>query len=746
MVGRTKIRSGRPRARSRFDRSPAVRACLSLLALVAVAAATPATVAGQTSNEITAVTPNSAAQGTADLLVTFTLDTDSPPAPPAGVMPTSVMIGTLAGASITHATQYAVTAIFAIPAGEAVGAKDVTVVFPLPGGSSVTFAENGGFAVTAGTDMPPSISQHPQSQRVPPGGSVTFTVTAAGTEPLRYQWQEDGGDLPEATDASYSIDPVAESDAGDYRCVVTNDYGSAVSNEAVLTVAELPTGSYPVVDTGQTKCYDDAAEIACPHEGQAFYGQDSECQGRQPSFTIGEDGLTVHDNVTGLTWQRSPDTDGDGTLTAADKLTCDEAQAWPAELNAASFAGYSDWRLPTIKELYSLIDFRGTDPSGMIGDDTSGLTPFIDTDYFQFAYGQTSAGERIIDSQYASSNLYVGPEQGGEGGKLFGVNFADGRIKGYGLHVAGSDKTFFVQCVRGNTDYGINNFVDNGDGTVTDRATGLMWSQDDSGTGVTWEQALAWAQSRNEANYLGHDDWRLPNAKELESLVDYTRAPDALDPAHQGPAIDPAFTCTQITNEACEADYPWYWAGTTHGSFAGEAGGTGVYVCFGRALGYMDGWVDVHGAGAQRSDPKSGSLSNYTHAGCGYYNSVAPQGDAVRISNYVRLVRDADSTGGSDLGDGGVPPAPSIRAAPNPIRSATDVLFTLPAAGWVRVSVFDVSGRFVKSLVKGRRAAGSQSVLWDGTDSDGRSVASGAYVIVMACAGARRSAKLTLLR
>ena len=64
----------------------------------------------------------------------------------------------------------------------------------------------------------------------------------------------------------------------------------------------------------------------------------------------------------------------------------------------------------------------------------------------------------MIDSQYASSTLYVGNT-----GKLFGVNFADGRIKGYGLTLNGAAKTFFVLCVRGNTSYGINRLVDNGD-------------------------------------------------------------------------------------------------------------------------------------------------------------------------------------------------------------------------------------------------------------------------------------------
>ena len=121
------------------------------------------------------------------------------------------------------------------------------------------------------------------------------------------------------------------------------------------------------------------------------------------------------------------------------------------------------------------------------------LTPFIDTNYFRFAYGDVSQGERVIDSQYASSTKYVGKSFRGYA-KLFGVNFADGRIKGYDLSMPGGrmEKTFFVQCVRGNPDYGTNAFHDNGDGTITDRATGLMWSKTDSGKSLNWEAALAW--------------------------------------------------------------------------------------------------------------------------------------------------------------------------------------------------------------------------------------------------------------
>ena len=435
--------------------------------------------------------------------------------------------------------------------------------------------------------------------------------------------------------------------------------------------------TYTIVDTGQTKCYDNRNEIAPPKPGQPFYGQDAQFQAHRPSYSLSADGLTVQDNNTGLTWQRSPDTDGNGVLNRSDKLTLTQAQALPAKLNAVRFGGFSDWRLPSIKELYSLFDGRGTDPSGPMDLDISRLTPYLDTKYFKFAYGDTRTGERLIDSQYASSTKYVGKGPRGFD-KLFGVNFADGRIKGYDLQMPGGrmEKTFFVLCVRGNPSYGKNDLHDNADGTITDRATGLMWSKADSGQGMNWQDALAWVQKKNAERFLGHDDWRLPSVKELQSIVDYTRSPDTT----HSPAIDPLFTCTTITNSAHQDDYPFYWSATTHAGFLG--GGAAMYVAFGRAAGWMsprgmaggppdrrggfgrgpgpgpggppdagpqgtdDGdyhYVDVHGAGAQRSDPKAGDPAMFPHG-------RGPQGDVIRIYNHVRLVRGGDVVSRADRG------------------------------------------------------------------------------------------------
>ena len=405
----------------------------------------------------------------------------------------------------------------------------------------------------------------------------------------------------------------------------------------ICNVASAMGQNFNPVDTDQQLFYDSIVEIQQPSTGEAFYGQDAHFAGNQPGYQDNGDG-TVTDLVTGLIWQKSPDMDGDGDIDYDDKMSYDEAMAGAASFN---LAGYTDWRLPSIKEMYSLILFSGLDPSGYNGTSTEDLVPFLNTNYFDFAYGDQNAGERIIDAQMASSNLYVGTTMMGAE-TMFGVNFADGRIKGYPtgpMPGQSEDKQFYVMYVRGNTAYGINEFKDNGDGTITDNATGLMWTKDDDGEGMVWENALSYAEN---ATIAGNNDWRLPNAKELQSIVDYSRSLQTTNSA----AIDPIFNCTSITDEGGGINYPFYWTGTTHASWqANTPGGYGAYVCFGEALGFMEmppnsgnyHLLDVHGAGAQRSDPKTGDPANWP-------NGHGPQGDVIRIYNFIRLVRDVEST------------------------------------------------------------------------------------------------------
>ena len=404
------------------------------------------------------------------------------------------------------------------------------------------------------------------------------------------------------------------------------------SNESdgVVTSVTTQVDKFSVVDTNQVKCFDSMGAITtCANSGQ-----DAEYSKNAPSYTDNAD-ETITDNVTSLTWQKTADINGNGSITDDDKMTQAVAESYCSILE---LGGHSDWRLPDIKTIYSIMDFSGTDPSGFTGTDTSGLTPFVDTNYFGFDY---SDGARIIDVQYATTSFYVANTS-----MLFGLNLADGRIKGYGLTLFGQDKTFNVRCVRGEEEYGKNNYTDNNDSTITDNATNLMWQQNDNAVAVNWDGTISYCENLALA---GHDDWKLPDAKELHSVVDYSRSPDTTS----SPAINAIFNSTGITNEAGTSDFGAYWSSTTHETFDNN-GSFAVYVSFGRAMGYENSaWSDVHGAGAQRSDPKDISLVTAGGAGDDAYNVVTdangnsaithgPQGDVLRGLNFARCVRNTN--------------------------------------------------------------------------------------------------------
>ncbi|MCB0034454.1 MAG: chitobiase/beta-hexosaminidase C-terminal domain-containing protein, partial [Anaerolineales bacterium] len=82
----------------------------------------------------------------------------------------------------------------------------------------------------------PAIITQPQSQTVAACGAVTLSVTAAGSEPLSYQWFKNDDELPGETAASLTFDPVRLVDAADYTVVVTNTGGTDTSDVATLTV------------------------------------------------------------------------------------------------------------------------------------------------------------------------------------------------------------------------------------------------------------------------------------------------------------------------------------------------------------------------------------------------------------------------------------------------------------------------------------------------------------------------------
>jgi mucin-19 len=97
--------------------------------------------------------------------------------------------------------------------------------------------------VTAPNPGAPMIGSQTTAQKVSPGASATFSVTALGTGPFTYQWRKNGTDIPGAADSSYTLPAVYASDAGLYQVQVSNAGGSSVSGPAELLLNVVPPAS-----------------------------------------------------------------------------------------------------------------------------------------------------------------------------------------------------------------------------------------------------------------------------------------------------------------------------------------------------------------------------------------------------------------------------------------------------------------------------------------------------------------------
>jgi hypothetical protein len=109
-------------------------------------------------------------------------------------------------------------------------------------------------------------------------------------------------------------------------------------------------------------------------------------------------------------------------------------------------------------------------------------------------------------------------------------------------------------------------FTDNEDGTITDNLTGLMWAENTNMGGImNWNSAIDYANNLSLGTSCGgeHTDWRLPNVKELQSLIDFGNQSPALPTGHP-------FTSVQSSD---------YWSSTT--SASNTDGAFGVYIVWG---------------------------------------------------------------------------------------------------------------------------------------------------------------------
>ena len=269
-------------------------------------------------------------------------------------------------------------------------------------------------------------------------------------------------------------------------------YGITAYLSCLLSAATaLAANWYPLPDTGVTKCYDNNGNvISCPLKGQPFYGQDAQYTSTNPSYTELGNG-TIKDNNTGLVWQKSDD---------GVKRNWQDANDY---CNNLTLAGYT-WRIPSLLELHSIVDYSSKDESNYCPMnnlfDCQEYTYWSDTPAVNIDYPENL----LYSSIFFNRGIYFGSS-----------SFLEGNL---------------VRCVNGDKKESVFSSSDNGT-TVSDFTTQLVWQQADDGIQRTWTDAMPYCENLTLA---GYQDWRLPNIKELNTIIDRS---------NNSPAVNPTFNC-----------------------------------------------------------------------------------------------------------------------------------------------------------------------------------------------------------
>src|SRR5216117_3699939 len=304
----------------------------------------------------------------------------------------------------------------------------------------------------------------------------------------------------------------------------------------VLLLGARRGGACQLPVTGQTTCWDGSGNVI-PCAGT---GQDGELRGGAPLAYVDHGDGTVTDVNTGLMWEKlSHDGtvhDDHNTYTWANAIT-----GHVATLNAMNFAGHTDWRLPNVRELLSIVTYQNLLPTVAPAFDNHCSSGCDVTSCSCTFSGDTWTSTSEADSP---SNTWFVDFQDGQVGA--GLEHGTGPVRavrdastGCPLPATGQTTCWdssrnVIPCAGTGQDGELRKgaplaYVDNGNGTVTDLNTGLVWEKlSDDGTVHDKDNLYTWADAftahvatLNGMSFAGHTDWRLPNVRELQAIVDY---------------------------------------------------------------------------------------------------------------------------------------------------------------------------------------------------------------------------------
>jgi len=342
--------------------------------------------------------------------------------------------------------------------------------------------------------------------------------------------------------------------------------GAAASAPAV----DAPPGTTSVAGDAAVKAPADAPVKPSPHEpatirlprtgvleslhegDDAFHGKGQPLP--SPRFSDNGNG-TVTDLLTGLVWLQDL-ADVATPLTWEEALrTCNALATGKAGLSDGSQAG--EWRLPNRNELLSLIDYASTDPVLTPGHPFRNVsadvhwtsTTRLDSPKLKYAEAVTNAARTVDLRRGLSGHL----EKAG-GARVWPVRNRRQDDPGVAAEPAAPvPRTGQTRSYAAGDDgdhqagrpWPVPRFIDNGDGTVTDHLTGLIWLRSNTlAGGGKYEKALAKCNALESGKCGLSDgskagDWRLPNVRELLSLVDHSRRDPPLAAGHPFVKVDP---------------------------------------------------------------------------------------------------------------------------------------------------------------------------------------------------------------
>jgi fibronectin type 3 domain-containing protein len=291
--------------------------------------------------------------------------------------------------------------------------------------------------------------------------------------------------------------------------------------------SEVPFGIVQIPRTGQTTSYA-AGDDGAIQAGVAW---------PSPRFTDNLDG-TVTDRLTGLMWTKDAGTPTVGTCSGW-TMTWPSALDYVTCLNTNNYLGHSDWRLPNINELKSLLNLGQTGSltwlnsqsfNNVSSNPSGSFNYWSSTSRYEADSAWLIGDEGLVNCYwYTNYSYFVWPVRDAQFGGTISIP-KTGQTTSYGTRDDGD--------LQLGVTWPDPRFLNNGNGTVTDNLTGLIWVKDANCFGArTWSQAL------NDANNLANGQcglsdgsragqWHLPNRNELISLVDYSRISPALPAGH----------------------------------------------------------------------------------------------------------------------------------------------------------------------------------------------------------------------